>query len=54
MSLTSHYVNQKWKMGEKDSKLSIFPLPPIVQALSNILTEFLRDWGLENKVFIIH
>lgn len=53
MSLTSHYVNQKWKMGEKDSKLSIFPLPPIVQSLSNMLTEFLRDWGLENKVFII-
>lgn len=49
--LTAHFVDSDWKLNNKILNFSHMPPPHSGVELAAKLFEFLKDWGIEKKVF---
>ena len=51
--LTAHYVGENWKLKSIILNFCHMPPPHTGIALSEKIFKFLKDWGIEEKVFSI-
>ena len=54
MSLTVHYVDQKWTLQKRIVVFHHVPLPHNSPNLSEKLINFLKEWGIDKKKFHHH
>nr|GEU47950.1 zinc finger BED domain-containing protein RICESLEEPER 2-like [Tanacetum cinerariifolium] len=53
MTLTVHYIDESWVLKKKVLNFKVTPPPHTGSLLAHSVITFLREWGIENKVFII-
>ncbi|KAL3646943.1 hypothetical protein CASFOL_009487 [Castilleja foliolosa] len=51
ISLTAHFVDESWKLQSKILNFAHFPPPHSGIELAKIVFYFLREWGIERKIF---
>lgn len=49
--LTAHYVDENWKLNSKILNFDHFPPPHSGVELASKVLGFLKDWGIETKIF---
>ena len=53
ITLTAHFIDDDWKLNSKLLNFSHLEPPHTGHELSRKVVEFLREWGIEKKVFSI-
>ncbi|GJR72973.1 zinc finger BED domain-containing protein RICESLEEPER 2-like protein [Tanacetum coccineum] len=53
MTLTAHYIDESWVLRKKVLNFRVIPPPHTGSLLAHSVITFLREWGIENKVFTI-
>lgn len=53
LTLTSHYVDTKWKLQSKVLNFRHFPPPHNAFEIYKVVHDLLREWGLDRKVFTL-
>ncbi|GJX11554.1 zinc finger BED domain-containing protein RICESLEEPER 2-like protein [Tanacetum coccineum] len=53
MTLTAHYIDESWVLKKKVLNFRVIPPPHTGSLLAECVITFLREWGIENKVFTI-
>jgi len=53
LSLTAHYIDDKWNLHAKFVKFCRLPRPDNVNALRDKLHDLLKEWKIHKKVFTI-
>ena len=51
--LTAHYVDEDWKLNNNILSFIDMPPPHTGEALATKILDFLKEWGIERKVFTI-
>ncbi|CAA7020907.1 unnamed protein product [Microthlaspi erraticum] len=53
ISLTAHYVDEKWNLNSKILLFCDMPPPHTGDALASKIYECLKEWGIEEKIFTL-
>jgi hypothetical protein len=51
--ITAHFIDEKWQQQKRIVKFTPMETPHSGIAMFNIMTKFIREWGIEDKLFAV-